>query len=67
MKKISCIVGCKNSQVDIRDCLESIKWVGEIVIVDDMSTDGTVNICRRYTQKIFLMTAKVVSTYCLIR
>jgi len=35
----------------IRHCLESVKWVDEIVILDSGSTDDTVAICREYTDK----------------
>ncbi len=50
---ISAIVLTKNSQNTIRNCLKSVKWVDEIVIVDDYSTDSTVSICREYAHKIF--------------
>ena len=48
MDKISAIIVTKNEEKMIKDCLESIKWVDEIIIVDDISTDRTVEICRRY-------------------
>jgi glycosyltransferase involved in cell wall biosynthesis len=50
---ISAIVLTKNSQNTIRNCLESVKWVDEIIIVDDCSIDSTVSICREYAHKIF--------------
>ena len=51
--KLSVVVITKNEEENIRDCLESVKWADEIVVVDDMSTDRTVEICRKYTKKIF--------------
>lgn len=42
-----------NEEKNIRDCLESIKWADEIVIIDSGSTDKTVDICREYTDKVF--------------
>lgn len=38
----------------MRRCLESVKWCDEIVIVDSGSTDGTLDICREYTDRIFV-------------
>ncbi len=53
MNRLSVVIMAKNEELDIRNCLESIKWADEIIIVDDMSTDKTVNICRQYTDKIY--------------
>lgn len=50
---IAAVVITKNEQKNISRCLESIKWVDEIVVVDDYSIDKTVDICRKYTQNIF--------------
>jgi len=51
--KISAIVLIYNEEWQIRDCLETIKWVDEIVICDSFSTDRTIEICREYTDKIY--------------
>lgn len=42
-----------NEEKNIERCLNSIKWANEIVIVDSNSTDRTVEVCQRYTDKIF--------------
>lgn len=52
-EKISCIIGAKNAEKDIGDCLEAIRWADEIIVVDDYSTDRTVEIARQYTDKVF--------------
>ena len=52
-EKISCIVGTKNAEIDIGECLESIKWADEIVVVDDFSTDHTIKIAKKYTDNIY--------------
>ena len=49
---ISCCIICFNEEVNIRRCLESVKWCDEIVVVDSFSTDRTVEICREYTSHI---------------
>ncbi len=51
--EISAIVVCFNEEDNIRDCLESLRWCNEIVVVDSFSTDGTVEICREYTDRVF--------------
>jgi len=50
--EISAIVVCFNEEHNIRDCLESLKWCNEIVVVDSFSTDRTVEICREYTDRV---------------
>lgn len=43
----------KNEERRLEECLQSVAWVNEIVILDDMSTDRTVELARKYTDKIF--------------
>ena len=49
---ISAVVLTKNEEDFIRNCLESVKWVDEIIIVDSGSTDKTLDIAKNYTSKI---------------
>jgi glycosyltransferase involved in cell wall biosynthesis len=51
---ISAVVITKNEAAIIRTCLDSLSWADEIIVVDSGSTDGTVEICREYTEKIVL-------------
>lgn len=52
---ISAYILTKNEEKYIRRCLESIKdVVDEIIIVDGYSVDKTVEICKEYTDKIYL-------------
>jgi len=50
---ISACIITFNEEKNIRDCLESIKWVEEIIVVDSFSKDRTVALCREYTDKVF--------------
>jgi glycosyltransferase involved in cell wall biosynthesis len=52
--KITATVITKNEEANIAACLESLSWVDEIVVLDSCSTDGTVDIARRYTEKVFV-------------
>lgn len=53
MEKLSVTIITYNEEENIRDCLESVKWADEIVVLDSFSTDKTVEICREYTDKIY--------------
>ena len=50
---VSVVIIVKNEEKRIGACLESVKWADDIVIVDDMSTDRTVEIARSCTDRIF--------------
>lgn len=50
---LSCAIVVFNEEQNIRDCLESAKWMDEIIIVDAYSTDKTKKICEEYTNRIF--------------
>ena len=55
--KISVIIPTKNEQKNIRRCLESLKIQGlqsfEIIVVDNFSTDKTIEIAKKFTKKVF--------------
>jgi len=51
--KISAVVNTLNEEVNIADCLESLAWVDEIVVVDMESDDKTKDIAYRYTKNVF--------------
>ncbi len=49
---VSVVVLAKNEEKRLEDCLKSASWASEIIVLDDMSTDKTVDIARRYTDKV---------------
>lgn len=51
--KISVIVITLNEEKNIADCLKSVGWANEIIVVDSNSTDATREIARQYTAQIF--------------
>lgn len=54
MKKISAVLITFNEEEKIQRALRSLKPVSdEIIVVDSYSLDGTVETCRRYTDRVF--------------
>jgi glycosyltransferase involved in cell wall biosynthesis len=51
---LSVVVLTKNEEKCIAECLSSVKWADEIIVVDDESSDRTVEIARRYTDRVLL-------------
>jgi glycosyltransferase involved in cell wall biosynthesis len=49
---VSAIVVCRNEEANIERCLRSLRWCSEIVVVDSFSTDRTVEICLRLTDRV---------------
>jgi len=52
MALLSVIVLTLNEERNIADCLESVRWADEVILIDSGSTDKTVAIARRYTANI---------------
>jgi glycosyltransferase involved in cell wall biosynthesis len=50
--RLSVTVICMNEERNIRECLESVKWADEIVVVDSGSTDRTTEIAREFTPRV---------------
>jgi len=50
---VSVAIITKNEERNIEEALESVKDFEEIVILDSFSTDKTIEICKRYTDKIY--------------
>jgi glycosyltransferase involved in cell wall biosynthesis len=51
---LSVVILTKNEEKRITKCLESVRWADEIVVIDDESTDRTVEVVRHYTDRIFI-------------
>ncbi len=48
----ACIITfCKEDLIE--DCLKSVQWADEIIVVDSYSTDKTVDVCHKYTDKVY--------------
>jgi glycosyltransferase involved in cell wall biosynthesis len=47
--RLSVTIITRNEEAQIGDCLESVRWADELIIVDTGSTDRTLEICEKYT------------------
>ena len=54
MTRLSVILITFNEEENIRECLKSVSWVDEIVVVDSKSTDKTCAIASEFTDKVFI-------------
>jgi len=52
LEQVSAVLIVKDAAADLPRCLESLRWVNEIVIVDAISSDNTVEVAKRYTDKV---------------
>lgn len=54
MNKISVTVITKDEEKNISECLRSVEWADEIIVVDAESSDRTVEIAKQFTGKVFI-------------
>jgi glycosyltransferase involved in cell wall biosynthesis len=54
VEKISVIMIVNNEEQILEEALKSVSWADEIIVVDSESTDLTVTIAKRFTNKIFV-------------
>ncbi len=54
MPTLSVTIITKNETDNIRLCLESVAWVDQIIVFDSGSEDNTVEICREFTDQVFV-------------
>ena len=52
MVDLSVVIIAENEAENIADALESVKWVDDVVVVDSGSSDRTIEIAKRYTERV---------------
>jgi len=50
---ISAVLIIKNEGHVLEECLRSVAWADEVIVVDSGSSDNSLEIAQRYTEKIF--------------
>lgn len=53
MPTLSVILITKNEAANIQDCLQSVRWADEIIVVDSGSTDGTPEIAKELGAQVY--------------
>jgi glycosyltransferase involved in cell wall biosynthesis len=51
--RLSAIIITKNEEKNIKTCLDSLRWVDEIIVLDSGSADATVAVCKQYTDQVY--------------
>jgi len=54
LTSLSIILITRNEAANIRDCLQSVAWADEIIVVDSGSTDETCNIAREMGARVHM-------------
>jgi len=53
MNKISVVISAFNEEKNLENCLKSLSFADEIIVVDNSSTDRTFEIAKKYTKNVF--------------
>ncbi len=55
--KLTVLIITKNEEKMLPDCLKSVAWADEVVVVDTGSTDKTISIAKKFGAKVFEYTS----------
>lgn len=50
---ISAVILTKDEEKKLQECLELVKWCDEVILIDDNSTDRTLEIAKKFGAKVF--------------
>ena len=56
MSTLSVALIVKNEELNLAKCLDTVTWADEIVVLDTGSDDSTIEIAKKYTDKVFINT-----------
>jgi glycosyltransferase involved in cell wall biosynthesis len=55
---VSAIVLTKNEEKNIEDCLDTLSWCDEVIVIDDNSIDKTVALAKKKSAQVFIYPLK---------
>lgn len=50
---VTVIILTRNEELNIGECLESVRWAAEVIVLDSFSTDSTIQIAGRMGAKVY--------------
>lgn len=53
MAKLSAVIIAKNAEDQIADCIDSVSFCDEVIVIDDQSTDRTAEIAKLLNAKVY--------------
>ena len=53
MNKLSTLIVARNEEKNIAECIKSVEFSDEIIVIDDYSSDKTVEIATSLGAKVF--------------
>lgn len=56
--KLSVVIIAKNTEDLIKDCIESVQFADEVIVVDDNSTDNTAEVAKKLGARVIKESAK---------
>ncbi len=51
---VSVVLATRNEEKNIEECLQSVEWAEQVIVIDGSSEDDTVSIAKRYTSDVFV-------------
>jgi glycosyltransferase involved in cell wall biosynthesis len=67
MEKLTVVVIARNEEDKIEDCLKSVKWATQIVVIDNASTDKTAEIAKKHKARVVKTTDELTLNYAELR
>lgn len=53
MSKISVVISAYNEEEKLPECLASVSFADEIIVIDNQSTDRTIDVAKKFKAKVF--------------
>ncbi|PRX35697.1 glycosyltransferase involved in cell wall biosynthesis [Orenia metallireducens] len=53
MDNLGALILTYNEEDNIEECLETLNWINDIVVIDSYSNDNTVELAKKYTQQVY--------------